>query len=810
MRGIKGEVTMSVKLINEIEKTPDKLKSLSNEDLSSIIMSSVDSGNMTALKILMKNYTNVYDYDCFQPYWLKSNFYDVVWEIKLKGKAKQLINWVDVTLDDGFNLTHAKHQGLLNTIKLWITSLDNPKYTSGQQFESGILSSRICRTIHIFNYFLLNQEILKLSDHGFSLLDEAMLFTLIKRRTHSNDNWLVFYDYTHEFKNYLTKHIKNITDNEAIDFANRHPYLKNEISKSETIFFDDNQERIKACCHLFKMGYYTTSDDTLYSAGIPTRLFEIVFKGRVIILRSSIQTFDEFRLQAPFQLNEYKKFNFFKDDESDGVTISSIIELCVVLRQLPLISGEYPEKSTMVNICEFENINIRSILSKYTINDEGRTPTLPAEFVFGMIRDTYEFIHDNMDNILRNVMIIMNKARDYNAKIASNKYRNAALAKHGVHDGVGDVNCSHLTLFLYYQSRDIISEENKAIGVKRTLIPNRKETKDRFNRVRKNESLFHLYTVLIGSLQILIGAISARRQGELLDLKPYGNLYPDINPLSKEGENTDYSVYFSIRKTGVNGIITTKETVKRPVPRSLARFIYKLEQFNKKYIDMINGNITNFSLFGNLFYSQATLTKPNAIQYNRTLSLTCDYFKTPIINIGEGEFRRIYIRQHMLRRFFAMVFFHTKRFKGLDTLRWMLAHSDIEHLHRYITETNSGKVLDGVKASVMVHELKSSVSEIAEIENLDKLEAIISKAYGISNYGSVLISTLRNAAVDYDEHYSLNPNIEIIKAQSELEEKIYQLLQNGVIDLQPTFFKDYDDDGNEINSYTLAMTVKED
>lgn len=225
---------------------------------------------------------------------------------------------------------------------------------------------------------------------------------------------------------------------------------------------------------------------------------------------------------------------------------------------------------------------------------------------------------------------------------------------------------------------------------------------------------------------------------------------------------------------------------------------------------MINGNITNFSLFGNLFYSQATLTKPNAIQYNRTLSLTCDYFKTPIINIGEGEFRRIYIRQHMLRRFFAMVFFHTKRFKGLDTLRWMLAHSDIEHLHRYITETNSGKVLDGVKASVMVHELKSSVSEIAEIENLDKLEAIISKAYGISNYGSVLISTLRNAAVDYDEHYSLNPNIEIIKAQSELEEKIYQLLQNGVIDLQPTFFKDYDDDGNEINSYTLAMTVKED
>ncbi|CED59784.1 putative uncharacterized protein [Moritella viscosa] len=800
---------MSLSLIKEIEQTPDKLKSLSKEDLSSIVTSSVNSDNMAALKVLFKNYTNVYNYDGFQPYWLKSDFYDAVWEIKFKGKSKRIINWADVTLNDGINLTHSKHQGLLSTIKLWINSLDNPKYTSGRQLCSEIISARISKILHIFNWFLLNQDSLSLSEQGLMLIDKSVLWSLIRRRTESDDIWLVFYDYINEIKKYLVESIKNISDDEANVLVDKYPHLIKPTFKDDIIFFDDNLDRIKACCHLSKIGYYTSFSGFVNSNGIPLRLFETVYKGRVINIRNSITIFDEFRLKEPFELHEYKNFNFFKDAEIDSVTAGSILELCVVLRRLPLITKEYPNDSIMVNIDEFKDINAKSILSKYTIKGDGRTPTLPAEFVFRMIKDTYEFVHDNMDNILSNVMKIIDKARESPTERAPNSYRTDVLKKYNETDDL-DQGCSdYRNLFLHYTSRDLISEENKAIGVKNTLILNRKETEDRFERIRNNESLFHLYTVLIGSLQILIGAITARRQGEMTDLKPYGNLYPDINPLSAEGENTDYSVYFYIRKTGVNGIVSTKETVKRPVPRSLARFIYKLEQFNKMYINMVGGYVKNFSLFGNLNHSQAILTKPNATQYNRALSLACDYFETSIVNIGEGELRRVYIRQHMLRRFFAMVFFHTKRFKGLDTLRWMLAHSDIEHLHRYISETNSGKVLDGVKASVMVHELKNSVGEVSEIENLDKLEEVIAKEYGISDYGSVLVSTLQNAAVDYDdESYSLDPSLEVIKAQSELEGKVYQLLQNGVIDLQPTFFKDYDDDGNEINSYTLAMTVK--
>ena len=45
-----------------------------------------------------------------------------------------------------------------------------------------------------------------------------------------------------------------------------------------------------------------------------------------------------------------------------------------------------------------------------------------------------------------------------------------------------------------------------------------------------------------------------------------------------------------------------------------------------------------------------------------------------------------------------MVFFWSNAFGGMDTLRWFLAHTDAEHLYRYITESTPGAVLRSVKA----------------------------------------------------------------------------------------------------------------
>ncbi|MFA0704014.1 integrase, partial [Vibrio sp. 10N.222.48.A8] len=53
-----------------------------------------------------------------------------------------------------------------------------------------------------------------------------------------------------------------------------------------------------------------------------------------------------------------------------------------------------------------------------------------------------------------------------------------------------------------------------------------------------------------------------------------------INPFTEKGGNTQYDLKFKVKKTGVGGKKGQKELAKRPIPRSIAKMIWQLEQFN--------------------------------------------------------------------------------------------------------------------------------------------------------------------------------------------------------------------------------------
>ncbi|MBF4274743.1 integrase, partial [Vibrio anguillarum] len=105
------------------------------------------------------------------------------------------------------------------------------------------------------------------------------------------------------------------------------------------------------------------------------------------------------------------------------------------------------------------------------------------------------------------------------------------------------------------------------------------------------------------------------------------------------------------------------------------------------------------------------LSHTDSKSYNAHLDALCDYLETDLVRYDNGEYRRNYVRQHQLRRFFAMAFFWSKGFDGMDALRWMLGHSDMEHLYNYISESETGAVLNGAKASVIVRGIVDSTSE---------------------------------------------------------------------------------------------------
>ncbi|MEE3879925.1 hypothetical protein [Vibrio sp. YYF0003] len=196
--------------------------------------------------------------------------------------------------------------------------------------------------------------------------------------------------------------------------------------------------------------------------------------------------------------------------------------------------------------------------------------------------------------------------------------------------------------------------------------------------------------------------------------------------------------------------------------------------------------------------------------YSRNLDSFCDYFELPTVEYAENDVRRYYIRQHQLRRFFAMVFFWLRGAASLDTLRYFLCHTDSEHLYHYVTEGLQGEVLVGIKARSIREGLTSG-----HVQNIEKLLPILRRRYGVDY---LKLRGFREVLSDYahydEDEAQFTPPLERIREQFEqeiidFEADISRLLLEGTIDLQPEFFTVMDADGHVITDYKIILRVTE-
>jgi hypothetical protein len=142
--------------------------------------------------------------------------------------------------------------------------------------------------------------------------------------------------------------------------------------------------------------------------------------------------------------------------------------------------------------------------------------------------------------------------------------------------------------------------------------------------------------------------------------------------------------------------------------------------------------------------------------YNRNLDIFCDYFETPRNSAGE----RYYFRQHQIRRFFAMLFFYCGSFSKLETLQWMLGHTDPIHVYRYITESTDGAVLASAKAHYVAEQL-----HYGDVENYQALADLLKQHHGCDDF----------SLIDTDD----------------LEDYIQDLVDGGWVEIEPEFFTDH-------------------
>lgn len=780
---------MSLELVKDIAAGSASFFDLSKEKQSAVIQASVSNGDFSALEVVTNSFSGIYDYDDHKPYWLKSDFTDPHWEIEIEvnGKlVKKSIPWNTIVLEDDEKLTSTKHKPLLNAFKYWITATDNPLENGGVLNKPVTVYRSIYQVISLINGILLYGESIQLSSHHLQALDDDFimaLFTKIAKGSVQDG----IYDFQSRVRSFLLTKIVDVSDEEASAFESQHPYVARSLAEDKKVLGFSLPERIKACCWLERVNFYTNMNEgrlSKYLTGNNAVLFRLLLNNRTIPVESAFSRLDELMLTGEKSYTEYAAIP--NADRSSAVSLNAIIPFIKAMKLLNVANSK--DSASSLPLRATQALTLSRIKNHVKLKKVGRFKTLPPQMVFNLIRDSYELATKHQGAILDSVLRVLEASTSKSAK----HIKTFVDGKHGSW-------CERLE----WAKKDallLVDNDLIELGVNRLSIPNSDD--DAFTARRNNEGLFDLYDLLMGSIQLLTGTFMARRQDELVTLKVTGNLSPNLDPASSKGQVSDYQLIFSNKKSGNGGKHATNETLKRPIPRSMALLIWKLEQFNQKAINT-GVNKGQLALFNTLESKQYRLSKAAAGTYNSRLDVVCDYFETPLVKFESGELRRYYVRQHQLRRFFAMVFFWSKSPGGIDTLRWMLGHTDIEHVYRYISEGETGGVLKGIKASYLVDAMQSK-----KLENMSELQAVIAKRYGV-NAASISLSTLPNAIDDYDDRdFQTTPSIESLREREVLENQILELLENDVITLEPEFFT-INKNGQEITDYSLTLQVKE-
>lgn len=530
-------------------------------------------------------------------------------------------------------------------------------------------------------------------------------------------------------------------------------------------------------------------------------LSTLLFEGKVASPSLFIPTSPELWLAEKELSTEYISLNI---QNSEALVAENTIIIYIPAAKL-INTNIFKDNASSPSIEAIKELTARKINELVVFNPAGRTQTLHPDVVFRLTRQSFEFVLKYQQDILDTCLLALSQGASKKPKSRTNKERPQESSSAFIPDIHQNMSVTERGHFMKTKVMSTLNEKAvKAMGI-RQVLPFEVLTPDKYNAIRNNESLFELYGVLIGSCQYLTGIITARRQDELISLASSGNLSPNKNPFEEESENIEYNLIFKLKKSGNGGKISTNKIIERPITASLAKIIWRLEAFNEAGISqgVVKGKTQG--LFNHLDARMCHLCKPDYNAFNTHLDAICDYFETPLVKMNNGGLRRQYVRQHQLRRFFALLFFWQKRFQGLEALRWMLGHTDMSHLYHYISSNEVGDILNGVKATVIVQGILNKDGELEKLKSIGELKATLAKRY---NAGAVVIDDLESVIDLADEDDITTPHIDQLKAEANLESNLEELLKTGEISLEPNFFKITGEDGQVRETFNLAFQVK--
>lgn len=660
--------------------------------------------------------------------WLISDFEAPVWLYSLGFKKPKAMDWT-VELPDGRKLTDPCHSKLLTGLKHFLilsTRVSGSYYSEANKME-GSQRKLFSYACHIIDLILISAKRYQIADHGLAGLTEGNLKEMLEQIASDTVLSESIYNWTFELKKFCIALVAS-TDRQriatvlaavpALSLANTQNDEDDQDAISIIDFPEEILPQIKAA--LYVNGYYIRHSK--YGWAPSTILISEKIYCDTIWGRTQLKPTPELLCYSDYGTPFVREFKGKRVTTGKRGNLSGFMyaDYRRTLYHLGVLHELGLPAPTVEALVEAESFVPPTSTS-------GRHRSLPAQMVFSCLRSAVEFHLDHgellIDEYCRFALYCKTNGLEPST-ISDDDFQNS-ISSWAYKFGIRTVGLSVRNTGSY--------ERNTA----------HKGSKfDYFAKLRKNRGLLELVRIYIGAVQFVVGTLTARRVSELVGLTT-------DNCLDVTGQ---WLIFYNAKSTrSLSGI---RNRTARPIEPLAVEMVRNLIRMHKTFIHL------GYAQPGlNLFASphlKGTLgfTDGDQTQFNKNLDFLCDYTETPVDNL-----ERFYYRQHQLRRFFAMLFFYSKSFGQLDTLRWMLAHRDPSHVWRYITESTEGAVLQSAKSHYIAEQLHTGSTE-----PFRELASLLKSKYGTDDFRLI--------------------------DSSEIENYIFQLLTDQIIEIEPEFFSD--------------------
>lgn len=577
--------------------------------------------------------------------WLLSDFYENIWIIRTYQKSASKLDW-GVYLWNGSLLTDRENETLLKSLKHLLIIGTNGVNEEFATLATVSQNMRLTCTLRVIDYLLINAANLGLVQFGLAAMDADDLKGILNHLASSPWSEDSIYSWHERVSAYCHDQLSSLSESEENEIFAKHPAMEMvSDDQCEDLKLDIAVADIpKIRAALMKAGLYYGKRHRGFKVNtkaLSERLYPDTLRGRQT-RKSALEALSFYPSDAGYS----RELPGVRVTTGDSETLQGSLYYQYrysLVNSAALVTLGLPAPTDTDTIAEY--------LPKVT--ESSRFRSVPSSNLLKLFRSSLDFHVEHGRRILNGFI-----------KVAAHCHaRSIKMSRLPEADFLG-----------------IIGPELASFGVKKLGLSSQRKTKTRtprkgtreeyFRCFRANRGLLELVYVYLGCVQLVVGMIMARRVDELVTL----------NAKKCLDKSNSWLVFSQAKSTRRAFGLRQRES--RPIDAIAVEMIDELRRFQKllKRLGIIEDLTDLFAAPS--CHGHNGLLDCSLYLYNRHLDFACDYFESDATAAGE----RYYVRQHQLRRFFAIMFFYTNSFGELDTLRWMLGHRDVEHVWRYLSE----------------------------------------------------------------------------------------------------------------------------